>query len=288
MTVKNEIILHQHVEVALNTLEDDLSLGSLFPEHFSVLLGPSDAGKTRLLEELQDRAEARGEKVLKFLAPAKSSHTFSWRPLQMSFLRALGYSLTKTRTERNLEDNWYIIYELIKQEAFDLIIIDDTDFLNTAVSESARSTVIEKIRTIVRNLPSNVVLAGTHHLQSIITVEGQGSNRCHPVCLDNYLRTEELHVEAFLDCVEIISSRLDVPLADEVFEDVDLLFDESLGCVGSIYERLHYAQAYAKRRNVAFIEREDFVKAYKEIDPMKKRKSEIEIYYSQKNKEETV
>lgn len=282
--MENEIILHQHARVALEEIEVDLSLWNQFPDHFSVLIGPSDVGKTRVFEELESRAIAKGEKVIRFLGPGKSSSNFTWREFQTNFLKQFDYAFTHSRSERYIDDRWQNIYDLVEQERIDLILIDDSDFLNTAVSVNARASVVEQLRKMVDFLSAKVALSGTHHLQSIMTTEGQPINRCNLVYLDTYSRSDVLHVQAFMEFVEIIARRLDLPLSDQVFEDVDLLFEKSLGCVGSIYERLYYAQAYAQKRKADEIQMVDFNKAYKNHDPDGKRLEEIKTYVTQKNK----
>jgi hypothetical protein len=233
-----------------------------------VLMGDSNAGKTKLLEhhisqipEFQDRIGADGQPYSPLLwteAPGVST----FKSFAAVLLSSMGVQASIRAHETELYD---LLKRVLKKNLIECVVVDESQHL----IRSATPTTIKKVQNMIKGLlqiddwPIHFIFAGTHELKHFLEGDRQLANRCRVMRLQPIKNKSGVaFIERLLNNIVIETGELEMGWTDED-KLPQRLMQASAGAMGTVIQTIQEACFRAIDDDRAAVTVADFASVYR-------------------------
>jgi energy-coupling factor transporter ATP-binding protein EcfA2 len=246
---------HPFLEQA--TAEVRMFLANPVAKPICLLIGPAGVGKSTLVEhtaasihaERANELALHRERVAVLTTSVPSGHKVSLRPFYEMLLSQLGAVLPdrKIDPELNRQGLRHVTHVMTEADARigllaelrrrqpSAIIFDEADHLVRGRGEIQRLALLDEFKylTIETGLP--LLLVGTYALLEFCGLAPPFDRRMRQIHLRAYDYGRKDERRTFQWAVRQLANRLPVP-QPELAEDIEAIYERTLGCIGSVHE----------------------------------------------------
>jgi len=252
----NMVIEHKYFNTAASSVLSHIQYGS--KGRILMVVGPTGVGKTTLINysvsKLNEFVEKYPEKgftaPLVLEAPAPEKGSFNWASFYSSALNTLSEpgvhaksNLDKSvamlsKTESPLLTSKFSsikLRELFEQSIRNLrpiaIFIDEIQHLVKCKTEKRKTDNLDVIKSLSNTLPTSFILTGTYEAREMMYHGGQLSRRVHVEHFQRY-QNSDAEMAIFNQVFKSIIHQYEIPTTKAVMNNIDFLYNHSLGCIG--------------------------------------------------------
>lgn len=234
------------------------------PGELICITGPSRAGKTRLIDELETlligdnyNSEAGVMPVVRTIAVNCSQHgTFSTKSFAKGLLTAVDHPLYAdqsiaaiTKVDKLSEDSLIRAFKLtVQTRSVKYLFIDEAQHARYVGRDAQGAyAVMESWKCIAQSLDIILIVVGAYPILEIIRKASHMVGRKYPINLGRYQLNQDDLIEFKLILTQYGS---EIDCLDILLENLELLYKGSLGCIGLVRSWLIRAAVLSSVRKV--------------------------------------